>query len=151
MLLVPDVRQVANHDCGVAACRAVMRFYGKRWSDDYDKRLSACEIDGTDPRNIEVLFRQIGFGVMSGEMTIHDLRFHISMKRPVITLIQRAGVGHYIVVNDVKSRMIDYHCPVDGPVKCAIRKFRESWRDVGRMGTFYNSFGIVPCPRSKSR
>lgn len=145
MLVLPDIRQMGNHDCGIAVCRVVMRFYGRKWNDDFEKRLNACEIDGTDPRNIEVLFRLAGFGVLSGEMVMADLRYCISMKRPVITLVQRFGIGHYIVVNDVRPRSVDYHCPVDGPVRCSTRKFRESWRDVGRMGTIYNSFGIVPC------
>lgn len=146
---LPDIRQVANHDCGVAACKAVMRYYGRRWSDDFGKRLGACEIDGTDPRNIEVLFRQLGFNVISGEFTMRDLRFHVGVKRPVITLVQRAGIGHYIVVKNANSRSVDYHCPVDGPMRETVRRFREAWRDVGRMGTVYHSFGIVPCPRSK--
>lgn len=149
MLLVPDVRQTASHDCGVAVCRAVMRFHGKRWSDDYDKRLGVCEIDGTDPRNIEVLFRQLGFGVISGEMTVADLRFNLSCGRPVITLIQRQGVGHYIVVSDVTPRTIGYQCPVDGFCKVSTRKFRAEWKDVGRMGAVYHSFGIVPHRKGK--
>lgn len=150
MLALPDIRQTANHDCGIAVCRVVMRYYGKKWQDNFEKMLNACEIDGTDPRNIEFLFRKSGFGVLSGELTVPDIRHFIAMKRPVITLVQRFGIGHYIVVNDVKSRRIDYHCPVDGLVKCSIRKFRESWRDVGRMGTIYNSFGIVPWPANNN-
>lgn len=143
-MILADIRQAANHDCGIAVCRVVMRYYGKKWLDNYEKWLGTCEIDGTDPRSVEFLFRQTGFGVMSGEMTVADLRHFILMRRPVIALVQRFGVGHYIVLSEVKARTMAYQCPADGPIKSSIRKFKESWRDVGRMGTIYSSFGIVP-------
>ncbi len=146
-MILADIRQAANHDCGIAVCRIVMRYYGKKWFDDYEKKLSVCEIDGTDPRNIEVLFRQSGFGVLSGEMTIADLRHCVGMGRPVIALIQRMGVGHYIVVSDARPRIVEYQCPADGPTRVSVRKFKESWSDVGRMGAIYKSFGISPFSR----
>lgn len=150
-MILPDIRQQGSYDCGIAAVRCVLRFYRKRWADDYAVRLNTNEIDGTDPRNIEIVFRFLGFGVVSGNMDAYDLRHHTGLGRPVITLVQRNGIGHYCVVSSLDGGRIHYQDPADGPISASLKSFVKNWSDVDRLGAIYDSFGIVAwIPRKKA-
>lgn len=150
-MILADIRQQGDHDCGIAAVRVVLRHYRKKWADDYAVRLNTNEIDGTDPRNIEIMFRFLGFGVVSGNMSTEDLRHYTSLNRPVIALVQRAGIGHYVVVASLDGGRIHYQCPVDGPVSGSLQHFARNWSDIDRLGTIYDSFGVVAwTPRRKA-
>jgi len=142
-MILADIRQQGSYDCGIAAVRVVLRHYRKKWADDYAVRLNTNEIDGTDPRNIEIMFRFLGFHVVSGNMDANDLRHHTGLDRPVIALIQRNGIGHYVVVSSLDGGRIHYQDPADGPVSSSLRSFVTNWSDVDRLGAIYDSFGIV--------
>lgn len=140
---LPDIRQDGSHDCGLAACRIIARRYRRRWSAELAARLGTSPIDGTDPRAIESTLRYAGYGVIAGEMTIADLRYQTELKRPVICLITRNNVGHYVVVRRVDCRNIYLQCPADGPIVEGKTKFMGSWRDVDRLGASYHQFALA--------
>ena len=148
---LPDIRQQNNHDCGLAACRIVARLFRRRWTPELTARLGTSPMDGTDPRAIESTLRHIGWGVISGEMTIDDLRHHATLERPTICLITRAGVGHYVVVGGIDCGRIQVQCPADGPIITSRAKFLAAWRDVDRLGAVYHQFGLAVWKRPKPK
>lgn len=140
---LPDLRQKNSYDCGMIACRIVLRVLRRRLTRDLAGRLNTNPIDGTDPRAIESTLRHMGLGVIAGEMTIDDLRLQSQLGRPVICLVTRSGVGHYIVSAGVDCGRIKYQCPADGPCTISRSKFILSWRDVDRLGATYHQFGMA--------
>lgn len=140
MITLSATMQKQGHDCGLAAARCVALYYGRTlraptgWP---------CSIDGTDPRILEPYFRGNGFGVQSGEMLIDDLRHHTRMLRPVLSLVQRGGVGHWVVASGVLRGRVHYMDPSLGLTVEPVAAFRERWRDVCRDGSSFRGWGIA--------
>ncbi len=137
-LSIPDVRQQSDHDCGEAAVVAVLRYWGLR-----NKPAFATPQDGSDPRQLESALRLAGLKVLSGEMTIVDLRHFTKEGRPVICLTQSEGQGHYVVVSGVHGRYVQYHDVSCGIVHCTKKLWELDWHDRGRMGESFVHFGIA--------
>lgn len=136
MLELPDIRQRTDWDCGKAVVQCVLGFF----ETQADTRLLLTNpMDGTDPRAIEALLRKIGRHVVSGEMTIEDLRYFTKSGRPVIAVVN----GHYVVVAGLTRARVCYQDPLVGPMRCRIKDFAGWWREADRLGVTYNQFGIV--------
>jgi ABC-type bacteriocin/lantibiotic exporter with double-glycine peptidase domain len=148
---LPDIRQQSGYDCGLAACRIVSRLFRRRWGPDLTARLGTSPMDGTDPRAIESTLRHVGWGVIAGEMTIDDLRHHTALERPVICLITRGGIGHYVVVGGIDCGRIHVQCPADGPIITSSSKFIAAWQDVDRLGAIYHQFALAVWKRPQPR
>jgi len=141
MIELSDIRQKGNHDCGHAAVRCVVAYFGCRYPN-LMSRLATTGMDGTDPRSIEGFLRQEGFLVQSGHMTITDLRHHTKLGRPVIVLVSWHG-GHYIVVSGVRRGYVYFQDPAEGPGRLDLGQFLQAWASFDRFGTIYNNFGIA--------
>jgi hypothetical protein len=100
--------------------------------------IPATPIDGTDPRTIESFCRSIGLRVVSGEMSVDDLKHFTAHDRPVIAVLS----GHYVVVCGVKRGVVIYHDPAHGLASSSSKAFVERWRDMDRLGAVYNQFGV---------
>lgn len=139
---LPDIRQQAEYDCGPAAVRVLLRAIRKRPSPDAMRHLGTTAIDGTDPRAIEVCLRAHGLMVNSG--SLHwDLLGPVCRKMPVLTLVTRGGVGHWVVVAGVENGTVHYQCPSNGPEKMGRRAWIRWWRDVDRLGAIYHQWVIA--------
>lgn len=139
MLVLPDVRQKKDYDCGRAAVECVLQFFGS-YADL--RRLLTNPMDGTDPRAIEALLRKAGHHVVSGEMTLDDLRHFTRSRRPVIAVVN----GHYVVVGGVdwsRGWKIGYQDPCHGFMKAKWVDFQGWWKEADRLGVTYNQFGIA--------
>lgn len=143
MLVLPDMRQRFDYDCGAAATKTVLCYYGLKTGTYTLAPLATNPIDGTDPRAIEATLRRSGLKVISGEMDLEDLKHHIKLGRPVICIIQLDNVGHYVVVGSIKFGQVHFNDPINGPSKNNLATFKERWRDVDRLNTIYHQFGIA--------
>jgi ABC-type bacteriocin/lantibiotic exporter with double-glycine peptidase domain len=141
MLTLADIRQKESYDCGLAAVRCIVAYFGCRYAN-LAERLATNGMDGTDPRSIEGFLRQEGFMVQSGSMTIDDLKHHIKLGRPVLVLVSWKG-GHYIVVSGVSRGYVYYQDPNEGPGRAKIAEFENDWEVFDRFGTNYEHFGIA--------
>jgi ABC-type bacteriocin/lantibiotic exporter with double-glycine peptidase domain len=142
VISLADIRQQASHDCGDAAVRVVLRALRRRPFEPAIAHLATDPIDGTDPRAIETCLRAHGLLVLSGSATWGDLR-HWTQNRPVICLVQRGGVGHWVVTGHVTQRRAHYQCPSIGPDSQGRTTFMNAWRDVDRLGAVYRQWAIV--------
>lgn len=137
ILDLPDIRQRTGWDCGRAAVDCVVQFvFGERADL---RKLMTTPMDGTDPRNIESMLRMLGCDVLSGEMDVTDLKYHISRNRPVIAAVK----NHYVVVKGVGRGRVHYQDPTQGPVKATIDDFVGWWKETDRLGVVYRCFGIA--------
>lgn len=135
---LPDIRQVAEYDCGPACAESVCTFFVPNFYAGLLAGLNTSPTDGCDPRTLERFFRNFGLRVVSGEMTQDDLRFHTDRGRPVVTPI----AGHYVIVTQALPRVIYLHDPLTGPRKMKFADFAKVWRDHDRIETFTN-WGIA--------
>lgn len=144
MLTLPVVRQSRKYDCGAACAKSVLGYWECRYP-----RLSAAgwpnQIDGTDPRVLEALFRKTGLGVVAGEMTVSVVRHLTGLGWPVVALVRQNGVGHYVVVRGVSRGKVFLMDPDGGEQTERVAAFVERWRagDVCRTGFSYQQWGIA--------
>lgn len=143
ILTVPDTRQSKDFNCGTAAMTCVVRFFKSRGTVIAD--LASPEY-GTDPTTIEASFRKAGWKVNSGNRTLAELQSLCNQGIPVIALVTRDGVGHYVVVCGVTSRRTYYHDPLEGMKWLTHADWLERWHDTGRWGEAFREFAIAAWP-----
>jgi ABC-type bacteriocin/lantibiotic exporter with double-glycine peptidase domain len=137
--MVPLVLQSADHDCGEAAYACLVRYWEGR-----GRRVRAHPLHGTHPDQLEPALRDAGFGVLSGEMDVQSLQDFTGRGWPAACLIQREGVGHWVVCHDVRRGGVFLMDPADGFIRLREAEFVSRWRDSDRRNTPYVQFGIVP-------
>lgn len=144
VLALPDVRQKGDHDCGLAAVLCVLRYLGVRRSrEELELLLGSTRLDGTDPRAVEARFRCEGLAVQAGTMDEYDLGHHARRGRPVVCLVSRGGVGHYVVSAGCRYGLVHYHDPACGPTRERLPRFVEQWSDWDRHGGEWRRFGVA--------
>lgn len=140
-----DRRQRDSWSCGAIAAAVSLDLLGVEPADStalVSVGLAATPLDGTDPRVMESFFRKLGYSVISGEMTVDDLRHQTMLARPVMCLVRYGNIGHWVTMVEVKARKLQFHCPVRGLVKMPNRAFEGIWWDGDRSGYNYHSFGV---------
>lgn len=142
-LLIPDVRQRSDFDCGQAAVEAVFRYHGLTGA----VRRLANPVQGMAPDTLEAVLRSVGLAVLSGEMTAADLRHLTATGRPVLCPIQHDGVGHWVVAAGVARGKVHYHDPLAGPRSLRLAEWADRWTDTGRHGTAFVRFGVCGWPK----
>lgn len=137
-LLIPDIRQSTDFDCGSACFRAVLAYYGRKWPAP-----KADPMDGLHPFYLEACFRRAGLRVLSGEMDLVDLQYHLRRARPVVCLIRADNVGHWVIVNSLTRTRVYYHDPLAGIQYQKRSQWLSCWTDVDKQGTMYRGHGIA--------
>lgn len=140
LLDIPDIRQQADYDCGAAALDAVLSFHGLRVRGPV--RL-ANAVQGMSPDTVEAVLRSVGLAVLSGTMTVGDLRHLTRAGRPVLCPVS-AGGGHWVVVRGVARGRVHFHCPTRGPVHTPELHWVAEWVDTSRSGQTFSHWGICP-------
>jgi hypothetical protein len=138
---LPDVRQKADHDCGLAMVASVLMRSGwsRKHATDFIATVPCDPWFGTRPEAIDGCLRE-HFQTLVGEMTIRDLRHFTRTGRPVICAVD----DHWIGVDEVTRNHVIYMDPATGThERKTVRKFEQWWQDRGRFITFRN-FGICP-------
>ena len=140
LLDVPPVMQCADYDCGAAAVDCVAQFWGLR---PRGPAKFSNRVQGMSPDTVEALLRALGLSVLSGNMTVDDLKHLTRTGRPVLCPVDLYG-GHWVVVRGVGRGKVHYHCPTDGPGSMPAKDWAEKWKDVSRGGQEFVRFGICP-------
>ena len=139
MLQLPEIRQKGEYDCGPTARKIVEDYLGIRIPT-----VHATPVDGLSPSALENAFRKAGACVLSGNMTISDLRHQTRLGRPVVCLVTHKGEGHYVVVAGVGTRYVHYQCPDEGRRMELDSRFLQQWYDhSARWGYDYKCWGIA--------
>lgn len=137
VLTFPTVLQAKTYDCSAACAKAVEQHYGTtRPLAFYVTGLAVDSANGCDPRTLDRFFRRRGYGVIAGEMTVDDLRFHTSRDRPVVVPVTFDGAGHYVVVYRVARDRVRIADPWCGSVSLRREAFESAWRDHDAVETF---------------
>ena len=143
MLMIPDVRQTTDYDCGAAAVDAVAEFHGQRRRSLSGIKHIANPVQGMAPETVEAVLRSIGLTVLSGVMTVADLRHLTRTGRPVLCPVATGG-GHWVVVRGVTRCRVHYHCPTHGPSSLPILSWESQWHGETRHGHGFERWGICP-------
>lgn len=141
MLTIPDIRQREDYDCGAAALDAVASYWGLRARGPAKL---ANAVHGMAPDTVEAVLRALGLSVLSGEMTVADLRHLTREGRPVLCPVAVRG-GHWVVVRGVERGRVHVHCPIEGPAAWRLADWEAGWADSTR-GREFVRWGI--CPRT---
>ena len=137
LLVIPDIRQSADYDCGDAVVSALARFHGIGVSGGISNA-----IQGTDPGTVEAVVRRWGLPVVSGTLTLADLAHFTKTGRPVLCPVAAFG-GHWVIVRGIDRGRVHVHCPFSGPTSTPSAKWVAEWRDVSRAGHEFDRWGIV--------
>lgn len=138
VLRIPDVRQQADFDCGPAAIDSVLLFLGL---PRYGPATLANPVDGMPPATVESVLRSVGLKVLSGQMTLADLKHITSSGRPVVCPVALHS-GHWVVVAGVERMRVYFQCPVDGPRAVPAKEWSALWSDRSRTHE-YAAWGIA--------
>lgn len=145
VLVIPDVRQQDNYDCGAACVDAVAEFFGLRKRGPARQMRTALgslanPIQGISPDTVAAMLRALGLSVLSGTMTIADLRHLTGTGRPVLCPRQE----HWLVVAGVSRGFVHYHDPQEGMRKEREGIWIETWSDTSESGQSFRRWGISP-------
>lgn len=165
LLPVPDVRQCTNYSCGPSALQAVLMYYGEEWIETELMQMCGTTPEGTGPKNIARVAREIGFNAeIKEQMTLEDLETLCRQKIPVIISAQcwREGEsqnkpwkdiwddGHYMVVIGLDEKNVYFEDPSMLGSKGFIPRdeFLERWHDMDEKK--YEHMGIIISGKSPS-
>jgi ABC-type bacteriocin/lantibiotic exporter with double-glycine peptidase domain len=137
LLDTPDIRQDADHDCGVAAASCALRHDGREVGSNVSN-----PVQGASPDTVEAMLRRAGAAVTSGEMLVEDLKHYTKTGRPVLCPVSLYG-GHWVTVRGVERGKVHYQCPVNGREAVPLARWLEVWRDQTTRGTPYVCWGIA--------
>ena len=141
MIGLPDIRQKTDCDCGPSCVRAICRLWGDSPPKDLGYELLQTD-DGTDLTAVESWLRRRGYCVLSGSMTVADLRQQTSAGRPVLTPITDHGEGHYVVVLGVGRGVVTFHDPSAGRRKMRVAEWEPIWFGVAK-SVRYDRWGVA--------
>jgi ABC-type bacteriocin/lantibiotic exporter with double-glycine peptidase domain len=140
ILGLPDVRQRDGIQCAAACVTSVARYFGQRLSlADATAALLTTDHDGADPSAIHAFFRRRGFKVQAGDMEAADLRHATRHGRPVVAVT----AGHYVCVCGWDRGWVAVQDPACGLCWVPYTDFEGTWKDTGRWGATYDSFGLA--------
>lgn len=161
MLDFPETRQTFNFDCGAAACKAVLNYYGVDIIEaDLMKKLGTCK-DGTPADSIVKVCRECELDVKDGVMTVEELKQAVKDGFPVIIALQAWTEeddidwtkawddGHYVVAVGYGDGKIIFEDPSDfNRQYLSDDELMERWHDTGVDGTSedgkkFIQYGIV--------
>jgi ABC-type bacteriocin/lantibiotic exporter with double-glycine peptidase domain len=143
LLDVADIRQDEDYNCGDAAVDAALSVYGLTRPR---RSKLANAVQGLSPDTVEAVLRALGLGVLSGEMTVDDLRHFTRAGRPVLCCVAWDG-GHWVVVRGVERSRVHVQCPIRGRVPVPVAEWDRAWSDETVRGRAFVRWGIAPVAR----
>ncbi len=148
MLIIPDVRMdPEGYDCGAACVDAVASFYGLRKRGPAKHIRTALgslanPVQGVSPETIAAMLRAPGMTVLSGTLTVDDLK-HFTQTRPVLCPVALHN-GHWVVCSGVFRRRVHFHDPIDGAVSVPVATWEAAWHDTSEAGHAFTCWGVCP-------
>lgn len=154
---LPDTDQNVKFNCGPAAMKAILDYYGEK--DDLDDMTQDADADpdgGTTPEKLIQLAKAHGMNVRAqNNMTTDNLRAYLDLKRPVLVNMQAWGdndlykkdrAGHYLVVIGYDDKNFYFEDPSihNGERgEMTHEELDSRWHDTDKTGQPTDHFGIV--------
>jgi predicted double-glycine peptidase len=165
-LPLPLTRQAFYYDCGPDALQSVLMYYGEEYVLSELMEMCHTTPEGTNPRDIVRVARELGFEVeMKENLTVDDLKKAYENKVPVIIDCQawRDGEdlqkpwsevwdsGHYMSVIGVDDNYVYFMDPSLLGSRGVIprKEFEERWHDIDEKKYFQSGifiYGKKPSP-----
>lgn len=142
MIQVPHFRQEKAKTCVPASVRMVLDYLGiKRTEDEVAKALGTTPL-GTNVMNIELLPKELGLEVWTGDMSLGGLKDFIDKGIPVIVVVETPSLPycdpnqrrrHTLVVvgYDDESVYVNDALLSDVPTPIPWHNFLTAWADLG--------------------
>lgn len=159
LLELPDGRQFSDFDCGAAATQAILAYYGIDIRED--KLMAEMKTNtetGTAVKEIVKMFEKYNLKtIVRQNMTISDIKVHLTEGHPVIVPIQAWALdintvdwkadkddGHYLILIGFKEDKILIEDPsLFGRGYLTEYELDARWHDYDADGTLLDHFGIV--------
>ena len=129
-----DIRQIGEHDCGHAIVKMACQAFSVEVPEDLSN-----EVQGMSPDTLEAVLRRVGFQVLSGNLTVDDLKY-FSANRIVACPI---FTGHWVAVTKVYRGFIYVQDPFSGPGFHSRAWWDERWVDQSKSGITYTNYGVI--------
>ncbi|HNX11037.1 MAG TPA: cysteine peptidase family C39 domain-containing protein [bacterium] len=156
LLVLPQLRQTYNYDCGSKATESVLVYYGLDVRGDEIIKLESTTKSGTRIKNIKEVICRYGLKVKSGKMSIQDLKKYIDKKVPVMIALQawtnkknidwkkNWSDGHYaVVVGYTKDKIIFEDPAAFNYTYLTYSELADRWHDIDTSGKKYFNFGMA--------
>ncbi|MCX6163069.1 MAG: cysteine peptidase family C39 domain-containing protein [Ignavibacteriae bacterium] len=153
-IYLPDTLQFYDYDCGTTCAQAVLAYYGEDISEiKLLKKIKPSKKYGTKSAQIEKYFKNRGFTVHAGSMSIPELKKFINRKIPVILFLQAWGpegtnykntqaYGHYAIVCGYNTKGIILEDPaIFGKGFLSYKELEKRWH--GEDNGFLSQYGIA--------
>lgn len=117
-------------DCGVVIIQSLHKYYYDNWIPiNKLKEKVNYGISGLNLLEITELGKKYGLLLESFEGEFESLQ-NLELKEPIISLINKNGVFHYIIITKIKHKYIYYYDPVLGKQSCLLSSFKRLFQNV---------------------
>ena len=144
MLDFPEVRQIYNYDCGAAAMRTVLNYYGIDVREDKIMELAETNQDGTNPSGMVKVGEKYGLQYGMGTASISGMKKLINKGIPPLILLQawlddpNTGYdgwddGHWVVAIGYDNKGNIYFEDPSSPMRTTLTEdeLNRRWHSVG--------------------
>jgi predicted double-glycine peptidase len=125
IVVIPDLRQIDDYDCGVSSAQAILAYYGYDFQENaLFGALDVTKKSGTTCESLVRLYKKVGLQVIARNgLTIDNLKTCVDRGYPVQCLIQAwtddplhvdwstSENGHYVVAVGYKGNGIIFEDP----------------------------------------
>lgn len=162
-IILPQLRQTYNYDCGAKALQSVLTYYGIKLREDYIIKSTGTSKSGTTIKKLIKVAADNGLKTNSRQMTINDIKEYIKKDVPVILVLQawtkKKKVdwendwtdGHYVVaIGYTKDKIFFEDTSSFERTYLKYDELNKRWHDVdaGEKKYFHHGiaiFGKKPC------
>lgn len=132
LLDTPKDRMKFDYDCGGNALAVFFGTHGLSLPEAYYKLASPARGIGTE--TAEAVLGSHFAGVAVGiNWTLDDLKFHLSLSRPIITLVcVDTDADHWVVVRGIENGRVHYHDPAYGRRSKSEKAWLRWWQGSER-------------------
>ncbi|WP_137905451.1 peptidase domain-containing ABC transporter [Chryseobacterium sp. 2VB] len=113
--------QLEANDCGPACLQMICAFYGKKYTlREIKKNLKVSKL-GISIKDLRLFLKNNGFNCATVNITLEDI---YEMPLPSILYLKH---GHFIILENIRKRVIDIIDPGFGRVSLSLEDFSEKW------------------------
>lgn len=149
-IILPDVRQTFNFDCGAKALESIFTYYGLNIREDNIMKLAKTSPNGTSIKNLINTIKKYGLKSVSKQMDIEDIKNYINKKIPVIVILQAWAKkkevcwendwkdGHYVIaIGYTKDKILFEDPSTYERTYLKYNELEERWHDIDKNGKKY--------------
>ncbi len=117
-------------DCGPIVIQALHKYYYDNWIPiNKLKEKINLGLDGLNILELSELGKRYGLLLEAFEGDFNSLK-GLEVEEPVISLINRDGNNHYVIITKIKNNKISYQDPIYGQINSGFSDFQKIFQNI---------------------